>query len=256
MGTVSAGVWSFGVSRTRVGSWRQIWSHRGQGWRKRLLGRSPLFWKSCSTLGLLAFHSPPSSTLPDLPLPVLIIVLVLLLSTLVLRPVFIRRVDAVLLVIQEVESLVLGLPLLLLPSLLLLAVLSPRPRSLGAERLRGGGTAVIHRAAGRKGRSCRGGKGFIRGGTNHILRVTCQKAIRFRLPYVLLILNASMITVSSHYMCLQVMFFLYFRKRAYSSQDNLTDYVFGFTVGVGTDFCRVKQSQSKSFSVLMLESLG
>lgn len=133
---------------TRVGRCSRVRSNCSWYWRDRLRGRSPLLWKPCPILSLPASHSTPSSALSDLPLPVLFIVLILvhLLPTLILHPMLVRMADVILLAIQEVVHLVTALPLLLPPSLLLLASLAPRPRSLRAEGFRGGGsgTAVLH----------------------------------------------------------------------------------------------------------------
>lgn len=143
-----AGVQSFEVRRTRVSCCGQGRTNCSQCRRVRPVGRSPLLWKSCPTLSLPTSHSTPSSTLSDLPLPVLFLILILLHlpTTLILHPMLVRLADVILLAIQEVVDLVAALPLLLPPSLLLLASLAPRPRSLGAEGFRGGGrgTAVIH----------------------------------------------------------------------------------------------------------------
>lgn len=141
-------VWSFAVRRIRVGSCsssRSACSHRG---RDGLLGCSPLLWKSCPTLSLLAFHSTPSSTLSDLPLPVLLLVLVILHfpSTLIQHSMLVCLANIVLLAIQEVVDLVMAFPLLLLPPLLLFASFAPKPHSLRTEgfRVGGSGTAVVH----------------------------------------------------------------------------------------------------------------
>lgn len=143
-----AGVWNFGVRRTGVGSCSPCRCDCSQHGRDGLLGRSPLLWKSCPTLSLLAFYSTPSSTLSDLPLPVLLLILILLClpSTLIQHPMLVRLADVIFLAIQEVVDLIVALPLLLLPSLLLLASLAPQPHSLRAEGfgVGGSGTAVVH----------------------------------------------------------------------------------------------------------------
>lgn len=119
----------------------------GQG----LLRGPPLLWKSCTTFGLPAPHSTPSTALSDLPLPVIFIIVIL-----ILVPVFVG-LDIFLLAIQECIDLIPTLLLLLPPSLLLLALSTwlRRAEGFGSGRCR---TAVLQWAAGWEDGSCRGGK--------------------------------------------------------------------------------------------------
>lgn len=140
-------IWRFGVKRTGVARCGPIGSDSSRPMGAGLLGYTPLLWESCPSLSLPAFHSTPSSTFSDIPLPVLLLVFLRLRSALILHPVRVRLADVVLLLAgQEVVDVAVALPLLLPPPLLFLATLAPRPRPLRAEGFGGGGggTAVVH----------------------------------------------------------------------------------------------------------------
>lgn len=119
----STGILSFGVKGDRVGSCGCDCPWHG---RRGLLGRSPLLWQPCTTFSLLTFHSTPSSTLSDFPLPVFLLVRILLclLFTLFRHPTLVRLANVIFLAIQNVEVVIMALPLLL-SSLLMLATLAP-----------------------------------------------------------------------------------------------------------------------------------
>lgn len=130
-----------GVKGNRAG---RCWCDRGRDGRDGLLGCSPLLRQPGATFHLLTFHSTPSSTLSDFPLPVFLLVHVLLclLSTLSWHPALVRLARVIVHAIQNVEVVLVALPLLLSS----LASLAPLPHPPRAQRLRAGGvgTAVVH----------------------------------------------------------------------------------------------------------------